>query len=302
MLKGAVQGFTAELSSEEVEKLKKDSRVARVEHDYVIKLDMSPLSTTTTTVQTTPWGVTRTGMGSGIGKRVWIIDSGIQLNHPDLNVDVTRSRSFISSSTSPNDQNGHGTMCAGIIAAKANTVGVRGVAAGASVVAMRVFDATGSGTTSSVIAALNHIYTYGVAGDVVNMSLGGPASTTVDDAVKRVAARGLYVVIAAGNSAVNIANTSPARVNAFRVFTVSAMSQGDYWASFSNFGSPTVDYCAPGVNITSTTIGGGYASGAGTSYAAPHVAGILAAKGNAIITSGYVKNDPDGVADRIAHM
>jgi subtilisin family serine protease len=297
---GFNKGFYGKITAEEIERLKKDSDVAFIEPDHEIRLEQTTTTTTTASTQIIPWGVNRVGKATGVGKTAWIIDSGIQFNHPDLTVDVTRSRSFISTSTSPQDFNGHGTMCAGIIAAKNNTIGVLGVASGAKVVSLRTMDANGSGLSSSVVAALNYAYMHAQPGDVVNMSLGGPASTAVDNAVIALANKGVYVAVAAGNSSVNCLNTSPARVNHPKVYTVSAMSQGDTWASFSNFGLP-VDYCAPGVNITTTTKGSTYASGNGTSFAAPHMAGLLLLKGSAIVNGGYVKNDPDGVADKIAH-
>jgi subtilisin family serine protease len=105
--------------------------------------------------------------------------------------------------------------------------------------------------------------------------------------------------LAAGNETDNANNHSPARVNGPNIYTISAMGTGDLWASFSNYGNPPVDYCAPGVSILSTYKGGGYATLSGTSMATPHFVGLLLL-GN-IVTNGKVLNDPDGVADPIAH-
>jgi hypothetical protein len=247
--------------------------------------------------QTLSWGSTAVGVGDGAAtnRTAWIVDSGIQLNHPDLNVDVTRSRSFLSSTTSPDDQFGHGTQVAGILAAKNNGFGVVGVAAGAKVVSLRVMDAAGSGTISSVISALNYVAQNGKAGDVVNLSLGASPSTTLDNAVKAVANLGIFVTIAAGNSNANAANYSPARVNHTNVFTISGMRPDGTFMGISNWGTP-VDYCAPGTGLTSTRIGSTYGNAGGTSMAAPHVAGILLVRGN-VMANGHVIGDPDGNAD-----
>jgi subtilisin family serine protease len=219
------------------------------------------------------------------------------LNHPDLTVDVSRSRTFLGGTSTPDDQNGHGTHVAGTIAAIDNTIGVVGVAAGATVVAVRVLDRRGSGTTSGVIAGVNYVASVGVSGDVANMSLGGSVSKSLDDAVLAASAK-VKFTLAAGNETDNANNHSPARVNGTNVYTVSAMDKVDKFAYFSNYGNPPVDYCAPGVSIYSTYKDGGYATLSGTSMAAPHVAGILAL-GN-LRSDSYVLSDPDGNADPIA--
>jgi subtilisin family serine protease len=110
---------------------------------------------------------------------------------------------------------------------------------------------------------------------------------------------GVKVALAAGNESTHANNSSPARANGANIYTVSAMSTGDNWASFSNYGNPPVDYCAPGVSINSTYKGGGYTSLSGTSMASPHVAGILLL-GN-ITSDGTVNGDPSAPADPIAH-
>src|SRR5678815_3248042 len=114
----------------------------------------------------------KVGYGDGTGKTAWIIDSGIDFDHPDLNVDVKRSKSFLTGNTSADDENGHGTHVAGIIGAKNNNFGVLGVASGANLVSLRVLDKDGNGTLSSIIQALAYVNANGKAGDVVNMSIG----------------------------------------------------------------------------------------------------------------------------------
>ncbi|KAA9346052.1 S8 family serine peptidase [Adhaeribacter soli] len=295
---GAVRGFSGRLSKAQVEALKNDPNVASIEQDRLITL-----STTITSVaqpaQTIPWGVARVGYGDGTGKTAWVIDSGVYPDHPDLNVDKARSRSFITGITSYTDGYGHGTCVAGIIGAKNNTIGVVGVAANASIVALRVFDDLGRGSTSSAIKAVNHVIANAKPGDVVNMSLGSGISATLDNAVKSAAAKGILFAIAAGNSAVDASSVSPARVNAPNVYTVSSMNNYGAFSSFSNYGT-SVDYAAPGEGITSTGKTGGYGTGRGTSVAAPHVAGLLLLRGTAIGRNGYVTGDKDSRPDPIA--
>jgi subtilisin family serine protease len=248
------------------------------------------------------WNLKRIGYGNGIGKTAWIIDSGIDYDHSDLTVDQTRSRSFIPGITSADDSNGHGTHVAGIIGAKNNTIGVLGVASGATLVALKVLGQNGEGNLGYIIQALGYINANAKAGDVVNMSVGGESGSEIlDQQVQNTAARGIYFAIAAGNEG-KLANTSsPARTNGSNIYTVSAVDSLDVFASFSNYGNDVVDFAAPGVKILSTWEGNRYAYASGTSMAAPHVAGLLLLRGREITSSGYAKNDPDGTPDPIAH-
>jgi subtilisin family serine protease len=252
--------------------------------------------------QTIPAGISRVGYGDGTGRTAWVIDSGIDLTHPDLNVDAGRSRSFLSADPSPNDGNGHGTHVAGTIGAKNNTVGVVGVAANATLVSVRVLDAAGGGTGSGVIAGIDYVGANGRAGDVANMSLGGGASQALDDAVLRASQTGILFALAAGNSSGDANFTSPARVNGPNVFTISAMDSNNVFAFFSNYANAPIDYCMPGVSINSTWMGGSYNTISGTSMAAPHMAGVLLMRGRSFSTSGTVSNDPDGTPDPIARL
>lgn len=297
----AIQGFTVKIAPGQAKKLGEDVNVKNVEADKVIALSPIELNgkpAPQPVAQSVPWGITRVNGGvSAVGKTAWIIDTGIDLDHPDLTVDAARSKSFLGGTTTPDDQNGHGTHVAGTIAAKSNSIGVVGVAAGATVVAVRVLDRRGSGTTSGVIAGVNYVAANGVAGDVANMSLGGSVSKSLDDAVLG-ASTSVKFALAAGNETDNANNHSPARVNGTNIYTVSAMDNADKFAYFSNYGNPPVDYCAPGVSIYSTYKDGGYATLSGTSMATPHVAGILLL--GAVRSDSYVKSDPDGKADPIA--
>lgn len=297
---GEPGGFIANLSADEVTRLGQDENIAAIEPDRIISLGTC---FTVAEPRLVTWNVNRVGYGSGIGKTAWIIDSGIDFDHPDLTVDISKSKSFVSGESSADDENGHGTHVAGIIGAKNNTFGVLGIASGATLVSLRVLDKEGNGLLSSIIQALAYINTHASAGDVVNMSVGNDKgiSTTLDEQVRNTAAKGIYIAIAAGNEKEEANKYSPARTNAANVFTVSAIDSLDKFATFSNYGNDVVDYAAPGVRILSTFINGKYAYMSGTSMAAPHVAGLLLLKGNSITGSGNAKNDPDGTPDLIAH-
>ncbi len=296
---GEPGGFIAELTEAEASSLRNNISVSAVEPDRVIAL---ATCFTVAEPRLITWNIQRVGFGDGTGKTAWVIDTGIDFDHPDLVVDIIKSRSFITGVTSADDENGHGTHVAGIIGGKNNTIGVLGVASGATVISLRVLDAEGNGTLSSIIQALAYVNTNGKAGDVVNMSLGVDASSpTLNQQVQFTASRGIYIAIAAGNDGELANKYSPANANGLNIYTVSAIDSTDKFASFSNYGNDVVDYAAPGVRVLSTFSNGRYAWLSGTSMATPHVAGLLLLKGNGITTSGYAVGDPDGEADRIAH-
>ena len=306
----ALNGFSAKLTEAQVEALRNNPRVKSVEQDFI--LSISPFKGPghgggggggTPDPQVIPYGTTRVGGGTTTSSNTaWVIDTGIDQDHPDLNVDTARSISFLSGSPSnklPEDQNGHGTHVAGTIAAIDNTIGSVGVAPGTTVVAVRVLDRRGSGSNSGVIAGVDYVAANGQPGDVANMSLGGGVSTALDNAVIAAAATGVKFSLAAGNSGADANTSSPARANGANIYTISAMDSNDDWASFSNWGNPPVDYCAPGVAVFSLWKDGGYNTISGTSMAAPHAAGVLVL-GNEN-TSGTVNGDPDGNPDPIIH-
>ncbi len=297
----AILGVAAELSEQQVERLKADERIAYIEPDrmFVLKKPGS-VGGGTPSGETLPWGIARVGYKTGTGMTAWVIDTGIDLSHPDLNVDEARSRTFVTrgkDAQDANDGNGHGTHVAGTIAAIKNTIGVVGVASGATVVAVKVLNAQGSGAYSDVIAGIDYVASAGKSGEVANMSLGGSASQAIDDAVLKAAQKGIKFALAAGNESANANNSSPARVEHPNVYTVSAMDNKDTFASFSNYGNPPIDYCAPGVSILSTWKNGGYNTISGTSMATPHVAGLLLV---GIASDGTVTGDRDTKPDPIA--
>lgn len=300
----ALQGFAANMSAQGAEQMRAHNpNIAYCEQDQVVSLpdvqvNAPPGSGVTIQAQETPWGIARVGGGtSGTFRTAWVIDTGIQFNHPDLNVDTVRSRSFLGGNTNAQDQHGHGTHVSGTIAARNDTNGVVGVAPGAPVVAVRVLDRRGSGTNSGVIAGVDYVAANGQPGDVANMSLGGGVSAALDQAVINASAGGVRFTLAAGNETDNANNHSPARANGPNIYTVSAFGIGDNWASFSNYGNPPIDFAEPGVSIKSTYLNSGYATMSGTSMAAPHLAGLLLA--GAVRSGGVVNGDPAAPADTI---
>ena len=311
----AFNGFVISLTPDQVQKLKSDKDLAFIELDRALEIpdesteneiEIPNYVITPDSNQNISWGAVKIGVGDGTlsGRTAWILDSGIQLDHPDLNVDAVRSRSFISTSTSPADEFGHGTRVAGIVGAKNNGYGVVGIAAGAPLVSLRIAGADGNALTSSMIYALNHAAEHAQPGDVVNISYGGIyTSTALEDAVKAVADLGIYVTLAAGNNNMDVAYFSPAKINYNNVFTVSGMRPDGTFMGVSNWGAG-VDFCAPGTALTSTKPNSEYATSiGGTSYSTPHITGLLLIRGgNNIPIQGYVSGDPDGNPDPIPHL
>jgi subtilisin family serine protease len=300
------------LTKAQVERLKGQKEVSYIEQDRMVVFappcgtpnggpcsDPDPGSGS----QETPYGIARVnGVIDYTGNNVaWILDTGVDLDHEDLEVDVLRGFNAFSSGKdgkSLEDGNGHGSHVAGTIAAKNNSVGVIGVAPGATVIPVKVLDSRGSGSYSGVINGIDHVAANGDSGDVANMSLGGPVSQAVDDAVKNAASSsGVKFVLAAGNESDDANNHSPARVNGTNIYTISAVDINDNFASFSNYGNPPIDYAAPGVSIKSTWKNGGYNTISGTSMAAPHAAGVLLL--GSARNGGSALGDPDGNADTI---
>lgn len=299
----ALNGYSFKGSASAAAAIARRAGVKLVERDQIFSL-IQPMGkpgsgTVVQPAQSIPSGIHRVGgYANAAGKTAWIIDTGIQLTHPDLQVDAARGFTAFRRSSS-DDQNGHGTHVAGTIAALDNGIGVVGVAAGATVVPVRVLDRSGSGTTSGVIAGVDHVAALAQAGDVANMSLGGGVSTALDNAVINAAAKGIIFALAAGNESKDAVTSSPGRAEGANIFTISAIDAGtDTFATFSNFGLG-VDFAAPGVNVLSTYIGSSYRSLSGTSMATPHAAGVLLLTGGLPASCGQALNDPDQVADPI---
>ncbi|GIW12168.1 MAG: hypothetical protein KatS3mg061_3225 [Dehalococcoidia bacterium] len=221
------------------------------------------------------WGYS-TGSESII---IAIVDTGVDLSHPDLASKILPGYDFVNADLTPQDDHGHGTHVAGIAAAITNNgLGIAGVSWGARVLPVKVLDARGSGYTSDVAAGI--VWAADRGARVINLSLGGPASTTLQEAVNYAVGKGALVVAAAGNSG----NSTPNYPGAYpAAISVAATDSTNRRASFSNFG-PFVDLAAPGVSIYSTVPTGscdlchpsGYRALSGTSMATPMVAGVLA--------------------------
>lgn len=234
--------------------------------------------------ETLPWGVDRIdaelvhkagNIGEGI--KVAVIDSGVDYTHDDLEGLVVGGYDFVNNDHDPFDDNGHGTHVAGTIAAVNNEIGVIGVAPGVDIYALKVLDASGSGSFSNIIAALNWCVLNGIK--VTNNSYGSSVDPgiTVQEAFNNSYGKGILHIASAGNSGKANGRGDnvgfPAQYDS--VMAVAATDSNDARAYFSSTG-PDVEIAAPGVAILSTVPGGGYESWSGTSMASPHVAGVAA--------------------------
>lgn len=303
----ALQGFTVKLTADQAKTMSADPDVKYIEEDQIITLSKDEAKKNAPVVTQfndyVPWGVARVGGGEEKYKgknSAWIIDTGIDLTHPDLNVGMKDAKSFVPDET-PNDVRGHGTFIAGIIGAIAGNGGILGIAPGATVIPVKIFAADGTAYLDAVIAAINYVAKKAKSGDVANLSLSlNTTSDALDEAILNASSskrKTIDFTIAAGNEGIDASLRSPARVKGPHIYTVTAMAEGDVWASFSNWGK-AIDYCAPGVNIISTYPGSTYMSWYGTSFASPHVAGLLLI--GKIKNGGHVIGDPDRKPDIIA--
>ena len=305
--KHSIKGFTMNMPCSAAEKaLKGDAALHSLTADSVVTVNRGKPGGGGSQQQSTPWSVSRVGGPvDGTGKTAWVLDTGIDLDHPDLNVDTSRGFSAFSKGKNAgfDDGQGHGTHVAGTIGAIDNGIDVVGVAANATVIPVKVLDSRGSGSTSGVIAGIDHVAANASPGDCANMSLGGGVSSALDDAVKNAAASsGAFFVLAAGNDGDHANNHSPARANGQNVFTISATDSNDRLASWSNYGNPPVDYAAPGVSILSTKKGGGTTTMSGTSMASPAACAVIMMTNGRPSSSGNALNDPDGNPDDIIHL
>lgn len=266
-----ISAVTADLPEFIVEKMGRDPRIAYIEPDYRV----SALG------ETIPWGVSRIGAPTvhtsvnGDGVRIAVLDTGIDYTHPDLDENYRGGYDFVGHDADPMDDNGHGTHCAGIIAAEDDGSGIVGVAPGAEVYAVKVLDNSGGGYISDVVAGIE----WAIENDmqVISMSLGGNSdSYAFRSACDAAYEAGVLVVAAAGNdgrySGYGDTVDYPARYDS--VVAVAATDQSDRRPSWSSTG-PDVELAAPGVNIYST-YPGGYRTTSGTSMACPHVSGVAA--------------------------
>ncbi|MFE6838335.1 S8 family peptidase [Streptomyces sp. NPDC057705] len=246
--------------------------------------------------------------GGGAGVTAYVIDTGVRISHKDFGGRAAHGFDAIDNDDTADDGNGHGTHVAGTIAGTAH-----GVAKKAKVVAVRVLDDNGSGTTEQVVAGIDWVTKNHSGPSVANMSLGGGADEALDAAVKRAVASGVTFSVAAGNESSDAGQGSPSRVP--EALTVASSTEDDQQSDFSNFGS-VVDLYAPGSEITSAWKDSDTAvkTISGTSMAAPHVAGAaalyLAAHPSATpadtaaaltggATKGAIKNPSSGTANKL---
>ncbi|KAK0383763.1 hypothetical protein NLU13_9674 [Sarocladium strictum] len=313
--KGAFKGFSGKLDAKTLATLRDDPSVDFIEQDAIVTINAF------TTQSNAPWGLARlstrqrgpTGYtydtSAGAGTCSYIIDTGIQANHPDFG---GRATQLISYAGANSDGNGHGTHVAGTIGSK-----TYGVAKATTLLGIKVLSNSGSGSISGILSGINYVINDARSrscpnGAFANMSLGGGYSASLNSGAKSLIDNNIFLAVAAGNENQNAANVSPASEPT--VCTVGASTSSDGKASFSNYG-PLVDVFAPGQGILSTWIGSSTNSISGTSMASPHIAGLAAylaglegypgaqALCNRIIalsTTGALTGLPSGTPNRLA--
>jgi len=317
-------GFAAELTADELNELRAEGSIETIEEDAIFSINSAVTQTNA------PWGLQRISQAGvvggsasaltftykydssgGAGVDVYVVDTGILTTHSQFGGRARWGATF--GGYASQDGNGHGTHCAGTIGGSQF-----GVSKAVNLVAVKVLSDAGSGAISDIVSGLNWVLTQSKSTgrpSIVSMSLGGGATSTLDNAVASLTSGGVHVVVAAGNDGADAANTSPARAPS--AITVAASDINDNFASFSNYGS-VVDIIAPGVDVISAYKGSNTAAASlsGTSMATPHVAGLVAyligKNGNgtpAAITSslislsvsGAIKGVPSGTVNRVAN-
>lgn len=273
----AVNGFSASgLSDTEAKRLAADGAVSKVVQNKKFHIDAT---------QDNPpsWGLDRIDQAetagdskytypdsAGEGATAYVIDTGVRISHKDFGGRASYGFDAVDNDDSADDGNGHGTHVAGTIAGEAH-----GVAKKAKIVAVRVLDDQGSGTTEQVVAGIDWVTENHQGLSVANMSLGGGVDEALDAAVKKSIDSGVTYAVAAGNESADASQSSPARVP--EAITVASSTKDDEQSDFSNYGS-VVDIYAPGSDITSDWNTGDDATNtiSGTSMATPHVVGAAA--------------------------
>ncbi|GLB42668.1 putative peptidase S8 family protein [Lyophyllum shimeji] len=318
-----INGFASELDEATLDHLRAHPDVEYIEEDGIMH--------TMTTQTNAPWGIARLSSSTklanqdtsaltfsytydasaGSGVDIYIVDTGVLTTHSQFGGRARWGATFGGYASA--DGNGHGTHCAGTAAGSQY-----GVAKAASIIAVKVLDDSGSGAVSDIVSGLNWVLSSARSSgrpSIVSMSLGGSASTSLDNAVATLTSGGVHVAVAAGNSNTDAGSTSPARAPS--AVTVGASTIADARASFSNYGS-VVDIFAPGQNIISAWIGSNTATNniSGTSMATPHIAGLIAylialqgnvspasmsSKIQSMSLKGVLSGIPSGTVNDLAH-
>ncbi|GGV45585.1 hypothetical protein GCM10010277_36650 [Streptomyces longisporoflavus] len=288
----AINGFSAKsLSETEAKRLAADPAVGKV-------VQSKKFSINATQDNPPSWGLDRIDQddtagdkkytypdAAGEGATAYVIDTGVRVSHKDFGGRATSGFDAVDNDDNADDGNGHGTHVAGTIAGEAH-----GVAKKAKIVAVRVLDDQGSGTTEQVVAGIDWVTKNHEGPSVANMSLGGGADEALDAAVQKAIASGVTFAVAAGNESSDAGQGSPSRVP--EAITVASSTKDDEQSDFSNFGK-VVDIYAPGSDITSAWNTGDDATNtiSGTSMATPHVVGAAAV---------YLAAHPDAKPDAVA--
>jgi len=283
-----INGMAVYLPKQAEEALIHRHEISRIDDDLVISASDKPIMELgkpkpSQPPQEIPWGINRIeadlvwNITTGLGVKVAVVDTGIDLDHPDLINNIKGNVNCINPRKSGDDDNGHGTHVAGIVAAANNQIGVIGVGPEISLYAVKVLDKNGNGWLSDLIEGLEWCINNKM--DIVNMSLGSSSDNqSFHDAIRKVYEAGIIQVAAAGNNGLTDGSIDyPAKYP--ETIAVSAVGQNSdgslYPANFSSYG-PEIDLTAPGVNIKSTYINGNYKTFDGTSMATPHVSGVAA--------------------------
>ncbi|EFL29604.1 alkaline serine protease [Streptomyces viridochromogenes DSM 40736] len=288
----AINGFSvSDLSSAEAKRLAADPSVSKV-------VQVKKFSINATQDNPPSWGLDRLDQAdtagdskytypdaAGEGVTAYVIDTGVRVSHKDFQGRAASGFDAVDNDNDASDGNGHGTHVAGTIAGAAH-----GVAKKAKIVAVRVLDDNGSGTTEQVIAGIDWVTKNHQGPSVANMSLGGGADPALDEAVKKAVAAGVTFGVAAGNDSSDAGQGSPAHVK--EAITVASSTKDDKQSDFSNYGS-VVDVYAPGSDVTSAWNDSdeGTKTISGTSMATPHVVGAAA-----VYLAGHKDATPEQVA------
>ncbi|QKW08940.1 S8 family peptidase [Streptomyces sp. NA04227] len=315
--KEVLNGYAVKLSEAKAKQLAADPAVASVVQNRTFHADAT---------QTNPpsWGLDRIDQRAlpldskytypdkaGEGATAYVIDTGVRISHSDFGGRAVNGYDAIDNDNVAQDGHGHGTHVAGTVGGTAH-----GVAKKAKIVAVRVLDNNGSGTTEQVVAGIDWVAQNASGPSVANMSLGGGADSALDTAVRNAIASGVTFAVAAGNESTDASTKSPARVA--EAITVGSTTNTDARSSFSNYGS-VVDIFAPGSSITSAWNSSDSATNtiSGTSMASPHVAGAAAlyladnptatpaqvgSALNSAATTGVVTNPGTGSPNRLLNV